>query len=75
MYVGIIKRKRIGQEPNKRTNMDDGCLSNMFKMFIGFFFCLFIIWMLPIVIWLAIGYICWLIGAWLYESLNENPKD
>jgi type IV secretory pathway TrbD component len=52
-----------------------GCLDIMIKFIIGFLVIIVILWMLPIIIWIIFGYVCWIIGTYLYESLRENPKD
>ena len=52
-----------------------GCLEFILKVAIGLLFCMFVLWMLPILLYVVIGYIFWLIGEWLYESLNEKLKD
>jgi len=55
--------------------MNNGCLDIMIKFIIGLVVLMIALWMLPILLWIALGYICWMIGSYLYESLRENPKD
>ena len=47
----------------------------IFKFLLGLFIVWFIVSMIPVIIWLLIGYAIYKLGEWAYNEWNSSSRD